>query len=50
MSRGASASFVLLRNEYVTRGVTTVPDNVLVEIVDEVYLPLIRGRARPTSP
>jgi hypothetical protein len=36
----------LLRNEFVTRGITTaVPDGVLVEIVDEVYLPLVRGRA-----
>jgi len=36
---------VLLRNEYVTGGTTTVPDSVLVEIVDEVYLPLLRGRS-----
>jgi hypothetical protein len=36
---------VLLRNEYVTRGVTSVPDSVLVEIIDDVYLPLLRGRA-----
>jgi len=35
---------VLLRNEYITRGAPTVPDGVLVEIVDEVYLPLVRGR------
>ena len=35
---------MLLRNEYVARGTTTVPDRVLVEIVDEVYLPLLRGR------
>jgi hypothetical protein len=33
---------VLLRNEYVTRGTTTVPDSVIVDIVDEVYLPLVR--------
>jgi AcrR family transcriptional regulator len=42
--RVATVAIVLLRNEYVTRGVATVPDSVLVEIVDEVYLPLIRGR------
>jgi hypothetical protein len=35
---------VLLRNEFVVRGVPTAPDDVLVEIVDEVYLPLIRRR------
>jgi hypothetical protein len=35
---------VLLRTEYITRGIPTVPDGVLVEIVDEVYLPLVRGR------
>jgi hypothetical protein len=35
---------VLLRNEYVTRGGAAVPDRVIVEIVDEVYLPLPRGR------
>jgi AcrR family transcriptional regulator len=43
--RVATVAVVLLRNEYVTRGTLTVPDGVLVEIVDEVYLPLVRGRA-----
>lgn len=42
--RVATAAVVLLRNEYVTRGVPRVPDEVLVEIVDEVFLPLVRGR------
>ena len=42
--RVATAAIVLLRNEFVTRGVPTVPDDVLVEIVDEVYLPLVAGR------
>jgi AcrR family transcriptional regulator len=46
-ARVATVAIVLLRNEYVTRGTTAVPDPVLVEIVDEVYLPLLRGR-RPT--
>lgn len=47
--RVATVAVVLLRNEYITRGTPTVPDSVLVEIVDEVYLPLIRGR-RPNPP
>jgi AcrR family transcriptional regulator len=42
--RVATLAVVLLRNEYVTRGIPTAPDHVLVEIVDEVYLPLVRGR------
>ncbi|WP_280220458.1 hypothetical protein [Nocardia neocaledoniensis] len=33
---------MLLRNEFVLRGVPTAPDDVLVEIVDEVFLPLVR--------
>ena len=47
--RVATVAVVLLRNEYVTRGVTRVPDSVLVEIVDEVYLPLVRGRGSSPS-
>ncbi|WP_438001023.1 TetR/AcrR family transcriptional regulator [Sorangium sp. So ce185] len=49
--RVATAAVVLLRNEFITRGAPSVPDSVLVEIVDEVYLPLIRGRGArgPTS-
>jgi AcrR family transcriptional regulator len=47
--RAATVAIVLLRNEYVTRGLTTVPDSVLVEIVDEVYLPLVRGRGATPS-
>jgi len=42
--RVATVAVVLLRNEYVTRGFPSVPDHVLIEIVDEVYLPLVRGR------
>lgn len=42
--RVATVAVVLLRNEYVTRGIPTAPDHVLVDIVDEVYLPLVRGR------
>ncbi|MFI6316405.1 TetR/AcrR family transcriptional regulator [Nonomuraea sp. NPDC050556] len=41
--RVATVAIVLLRNEFVTRGVPSVPDEVLVEIVDEVYLPLVRA-------
>ncbi|MFC9660106.1 TetR/AcrR family transcriptional regulator [Nocardia sp. NPDC127606] len=42
--RVATVAVVLLRNEFVLRGVPTAPDEVLVEIVDEVYLPLVRRR------
>ncbi|WP_106401035.1 TetR/AcrR family transcriptional regulator [Actinocorallia populi] len=42
--RVATVAIVLLRNEFVVRGVPTAPDEVLVEIVDEVYLPLVRRR------
>lgn len=45
--RAASAAVVLLRNEYITRGISTVPDHTLIEIVDEVFLPLVRGRGLP---
>jgi AcrR family transcriptional regulator len=48
-SRVASAPTALLRNEYVTRGVPFVPDDVLTEIIDEVFLPLVRGRALERS-
>lgn len=43
--RVASAPTALLRNEYVTRGIPAVPDATLTEIIDEVFLPLVRGRA-----
>lgn len=42
--RVATIPAVLLRNEFVTRGVPSAPASVLVEIVDDVYLPLVRGR------
>ncbi|KYF55210.1 TetR family transcriptional regulator [Sorangium cellulosum] len=45
--RVATVAVVLLRNEFITRGAPSVPDSMLVEIVDEVYLPLIRGRGAP---
>jgi AcrR family transcriptional regulator len=41
--RVATAAVALLRNEYVTRGHPSVPDDVIIEIVDLVYLPLVRG-------
>ncbi|WP_344484763.1 TetR/AcrR family transcriptional regulator [Nonomuraea monospora] len=44
--RVATVAIGLLRNEFVTRGAPTVPDEVLVEIVDEVYLPLVTGPGR----
>ncbi|PRX98963.1 TetR/AcrR family transcriptional regulator [Allonocardiopsis opalescens] len=49
--RVATVAIVLLRNEFVVRGVPSAPDEVLVEIVDEVYLPLVRRRgADPGRP
>ena len=45
--RVATVAAVLLRNEYVTRGIPTVPDSVLVEILDKVYLPLVRSFREP---
>ncbi|MEU8195351.1 TetR/AcrR family transcriptional regulator [Microbispora amethystogenes] len=48
--RVATVAVVLLRNEFVVRGVPTAPDDVLVEIVDEVYLPLVRGRGSAPAP
>lgn len=42
--RVATVGIVLLRNEYVTRGHPSVPEAVIVDIVDQVFLPLIRGR------
>ncbi|WP_280339221.1 TetR/AcrR family transcriptional regulator [Nocardia neocaledoniensis] len=42
--RVATVAIVLLRNEFVLRGVPTAPDDVLVEIVDEVFLPLVLRR------
>lgn len=42
--RVATVAIVLLRNEFVVRGVPSAPDHVLVEIVDQVFLPLVRHR------
>lgn len=47
--RVATVAIVLLRNEFVTRGVPTAPDEVLIEIVDEVYLPLVRRRGTTSA-
>ena len=43
--RVSTLPMMLLRGEYALRGRPEVPDEVLVEIVDEVFLPLVRGRA-----
>ncbi|MFC0007797.1 TetR/AcrR family transcriptional regulator [Micromonospora siamensis] len=43
--RVATTPMMLLRAEYAMRGIPSVPDEVLVEIVDEVFLPLVHGRA-----
>jgi AcrR family transcriptional regulator len=42
--RVATLPIMLLRAEYVMHGTPSVPDEVLLEIVDEVFLPLVRGR------
>ncbi|MFC0540347.1 TetR/AcrR family transcriptional regulator [Kutzneria chonburiensis] len=44
--RVATVAVTLLRNEYASHGLRPVGDDVLVEIVDRVYLPLT---ARPTA-
>jgi AcrR family transcriptional regulator len=44
VARGEALPMQLLRGEYALRGVPAVPDEVLVEIVDEIFLPLVRGR------
>jgi AcrR family transcriptional regulator len=48
--RVATVAIVLLRNEFVMRGVPAAPDDVLLEIVDEVYLPLVRRRGPAHGP
>ncbi|MFD7652669.1 TetR/AcrR family transcriptional regulator [Actinosynnema sp. NPDC059797] len=48
--RVATVAIALLRNEYVTRGLAAVPDDTIVEIVDEVFLPLVRGRGQAEDP
>src|SRR5262245_59839772 len=42
--RVATVPIALLRNEYVISGHPAVADSVLVEIIDDVYLPLVRPR------
>jgi AcrR family transcriptional regulator len=44
--RVATVALTLLRNEFMTRGMTPVDDEVIVEIVDRVYLPLLHGSNR----
>jgi AcrR family transcriptional regulator len=40
--RVATVAIVLLRNEFITRGFPTIPDEIVEEIIDVVYLPLVR--------
>ncbi|MFR9768097.1 TetR-like C-terminal domain-containing protein [Nocardia sp. SC052] len=40
--RIATVAVDLLRNEYLVRGVTTIPDSTITEIIDTIYLPLVR--------
>jgi hypothetical protein len=42
--RVATVAVDLLRNEYGLNGMTTAEDGLLIEIVDEIYLPLVRPR------
>jgi AcrR family transcriptional regulator len=42
--RVASVPIALLRNEFVISGYPAVADAMLVEIIDDVYLPLVCGR------
>ncbi|MFB9742615.1 TetR/AcrR family transcriptional regulator [Pseudonocardia sulfidoxydans] len=42
--RVATLPMTLVRAEYAVRGASRLPDPVLVEIVDEIFLPLVRGR------
>jgi AcrR family transcriptional regulator len=42
--RVATVPIALLRNEYVVSGFPEVADATLVEIIDDVYLPLVRRR------
>ncbi|MGP3916730.1 hypothetical protein [Nonomuraea sp. 10N515B] len=46
----ATVAVDLLRNEYALNGVTTVPDSILAEIVDQVFLPLVRAHGSADSP
>ncbi|PXX68642.1 TetR family transcriptional regulator [Nocardia tenerifensis] len=41
--RIATVAVDLLRNEYLVRGITQIPDTTLEEIIDTIYLPLVRG-------
>jgi AcrR family transcriptional regulator len=43
--RVATVPMMLLRAEYAMRGIPSVPDEVLTDIVDQVFLPLVRGHA-----
>ncbi|MBF6175794.1 TetR/AcrR family transcriptional regulator [Nocardia blacklockiae] len=47
--RVATLAIDLLRHEYLVRGVTTVPESTLTEIVDTIYLPLVAAPTEPTG-
>jgi hypothetical protein len=42
--RVTTVPIALLRNEFVISGYPVVADSVLVEIIDDVYLPLVCDR------
>jgi AcrR family transcriptional regulator len=43
--RIATVAVDLLRHEYLVRGVTTITDSTITEIVDTIYLPLVQAGA-----
>ena len=47
--RVASLPMMLLRAEYLLQGTSEVADEIITEIVDEVLLPLVHGRATATE-
>jgi AcrR family transcriptional regulator len=47
--RVATVALNLLRCEYGLNGVTSIPPSVLVEIVDQVFLPLVRASRQSES-
>ncbi|WP_309139923.1 TetR/AcrR family transcriptional regulator [Nocardia cyriacigeorgica] len=48
--RIATLAVDLLRNEYLVRGITVIPDDTLTEIIDTVYLPLVQIPAEAQTP
>lgn len=47
--RVATTPMMLLRAGYAMRGIPSVPGEILADIVDEVFLPLVHGRGMPAA-